>query len=83
MTTKKGVFICEICGKFVPYNYFYSWTEYGSSYSTEPPDPCYAHVHCYENLHNARKQRMITISWIKPHLYDYRREDNEDENNKF
>lgn len=75
MITKNGRFICDICGKFVSYVYYYSWTYFGGCLDTEPPDPNYAHVECWDAMGDREKQLTAHVSWVKPHLIDWRGKD--------
>lgn len=71
MITKNTRIRCDLCGKFVPFNEYYTWTEYGYCYSEEPPDPNHAHVKCFENIDEDYRNLINRISWCKPYHHKY------------
>ncbi len=66
-----GVEHCHICFKFMSRADVLSgitWTPYGGYYDFEPPEPEFAHHHCWGNIGDRRQREIICISWVKPML---------------
>jgi len=56
---------CYACGKFVPWSSHVTWVSYGSQYDTEPPDPEFMHIKCWES-DEMRRDSISRVAWLGP-----------------
>lgn len=71
MWTRNNRLRCDICGKLMSWNNYYSWTPFGNSTMTEPPEDEHAHKECFESQEDGGSL-IINTSWIKPSLHNDR-----------